>query len=252
MIPPTATPELLAPMAATAGARRPSWTARDLAWVTALQILAFLFMAAFAVVVSGGRPPTWMTPADIGLGITIATTVFTGISFVIVWHRIIRRRAGSWREIGFHSAGWRPLVLALAATVALLGFSLLLSLSGPVFVGPLPDPTRSVIHPMRLAQYLFGAAVLTPLGEEMYFRGLLFRSLRSRLSAPAAILITSLAFVAVHPWLWLTWSVLGIFALGLLCAGLVERTSSLLPGMVLHAGFNAGLVLVSLLKAKLA
>jgi hypothetical protein len=239
-------------MAATEATRRPSWTAGDLVWVTALQMVVFLLMVALAAVVLGRRFSVWTNPAHDSLAIAIAATVFTGISFALVWHRIIRRRAESWREIGFLSAGWRPLVLALAAAVALLGVDLLLSLRRPVLVGPLPDPARSVIHPLRLALYLFGASVLTPLGEEMYFRGLLFRSLRSRLSAPAAILISSLAFVAVHPWYWLGWSVVWVFVVGLLCAWFVERTSSLLPGIVLHAGVNAGPVLIALVKTRLA
>ena len=88
------------------------------------------------------------------------------------------------------------------------------------------------------AQAILGAVAVVigaPLGEEVFFRGFLHRSLRGRVGFAAAAGISSLAFALFHvsPFLILLMVFVG-FAL----AWLLERRGSLLATIGAHAMFN--------------
>jgi uncharacterized protein len=88
-----------------------------------------------------------------------------------------------------------------------------------------------------------GAIVAAPIGEELFFRGLLHTSLRTRLGFPVAASISSAIFAAVHaiPLLIPTF-----FVVGLGLAYVYERRGSLLAPIAAHAGFNViGYVLIA-------
>jgi membrane protease YdiL (CAAX protease family) len=97
------------------------------------------------------------------------------------------------------------------------------------------------------------AVLITPLAEEITWRGLIQQALkRARLPVPAAILLTSTGFALFH------WSVLpaaarpgGLAALTLLgvtLGWLTERTGRIEAAMTAHAAFNlANLLLFSML-----
>jgi uncharacterized protein len=92
-------------------------------------------------------------------------------------------------------------------------------------------------------QWLAATAVLVaPVVEEACFRGLLYPALRQQLRARTAILISSLAFAAVHP--PTVWLPLAIFAAAL--AWLVEATGSVVPSIAAHMALN-GLTVATVL-----
>ena len=78
--------------------------------------------------------------------------------------------------------------------------------------------------------------ILTPIFEEIVFRGVLFRGLRRRLPFWFAAIITSLAFALAH--LQLNVAV-DTFALSLVLCYLVEKSDSVFPAILLHATKNA-------------
>jgi membrane protease YdiL (CAAX protease family) len=78
--------------------------------------------------------------------------------------------------------------------------------------------------------------VFAPVFEEIAFRGLLFATLRHRLSFVPAALVSAAIFAAAHGY-----GVIGFLSVwwsGILWAWVYERTGSLLPGMVAHAANN--------------
>lgn len=100
-----------------------------------------------------------------------------------------------------------------------------------------------------VAATLGGSVVLAPLVEEVTFRGLLFATLRRRLSWPAAAALSAVAFALLHGYgaagfasVW--WS-------GCVWAWAYERTRSLWPAIASHAVGNlwASLLLVGVLRA---
>jgi membrane protease YdiL (CAAX protease family) len=96
---------------------------------------------------------------------------------------------------------------------------------------------RAVEQAGVLAVLLFGA--VSPVCEEVAFRGILFRGLAARLGPALAILLTSVLFAAFHQTLP---QMLLMTFLGAYFALLVRLTDSLWSGMIAHA-INNGAVL---------
>ena len=84
--------------------------------------------------------------------------------------------------------------------------------------------------------------VLVPIGEEMFFRGFVYGTLR-RWGVAAAAVLSALFFAVVHQQIV---HFLPIALLGLVLAVLYERTGSLLPAMIVHAANNIVAVLGAL------
>jgi membrane protease YdiL (CAAX protease family) len=98
--------------------------------------------------------------------------------------------------------------------------------------------TRGLVY---LAIMFAQVAILPPLTEELMFRGVFFRSLTTRMSVPAAMLLASALFAILHPQLPLGF--LGIFILGMIFNALLIHRGSLIPGMVAHA-LNNGVIFI--------
>jgi membrane protease YdiL (CAAX protease family) len=101
----------------------------------------------------------------------------------------------------------------------------------------LQDPLRPMLQSAGLSfapLILILLAVVVPIGEEVFFRGLVYGGLRSRWGVAIGALSSAAFFAAVHTQVV---HALPIFALGLLLALAYERTGSLVPAMVAH-GIN--------------
>jgi membrane protease YdiL (CAAX protease family) len=86
--------------------------------------------------------------------------------------------------------------------------------------------------------------VAAPIVEEIFFRGLVLRSLERRMSKNWAIIVSSAIFGAAH---FEPLQFLALFLFGLVAAVLATRTGRLGPGMWAHVAFNA-LAVISLLQ----
>ena len=78
--------------------------------------------------------------------------------------------------------------------------------------------------------------VFAPIFEELAFRGLLYASLRRRLTPLQAAMISAGIFALAHGYGVIGF--LSVFWSGLLWAWIYERTGSVLPGMIAHAANN--------------
>jgi len=90
--------------------------------------------------------------------------------------------------------------------------------------------------PLVVGLTVLDTVVLTPVFEEIVFRGLVFATLRRRFGVPGAALLSAGIFAIAHGY-----GVLGfaaVFWSGLLWAWAYERTGSLLPSIASHAADN--------------
>lgn len=103
-------------------------------------------------------------------------------------------------------------------------------------------------HGAKLAVLAVTALAVAPVVEELFFRGLLLRSLQRRLPAPAAVAISALAFGLAHVVFdWGSGVVLpALVALGMVSGVLAVRTGNLSRSILLHVGFNLLAVLAVL------
>jgi sodium transport system permease protein len=90
---------------------------------------------------------------------------------------------------------------------------------------------------------LLCAAVLPAVCEEVLCRGTLLSGLRASVGDAGGVVLSAFLFATLHlsPYRFLPQ-----FALGIALALLTVRARSLLPGMLLHAGHNGGLLLLGL------
>jgi membrane protease YdiL (CAAX protease family) len=137
------------------------------------------------------------------------------------------RRPRSWGRAALVSVGVLVGVLAVSGLA-----SLWLDPGGEQ--GLLPEdwpPPNAAVFALNVAAVVIGA----PVGEELLFRGAGY-TLLARFGTPVAVVGTAVAWAAAHG---LVEAFPVIFAFGVGLALLRRSTDSIVPGMLLHAFFNA-------------
>lgn len=98
--------------------------------------------------------------------------------------------------------------------------------------------TRLAATGPEVTVLVMSVGLITPLVEEVFFRGMLYRSLAAVMPWWQAVLFSAAVFALLH-----VGSMVPVaFGLGCLAALAVERTGRLLPAVMLHSGLNCGFV----------
>jgi membrane protease YdiL (CAAX protease family) len=160
----------------------------------------------------------------------------------------LRRRGGLTRQdLGLRSApGARSVGLVV---LALIAYAFIAGLWVAVVhphagAGALADVKNQSTINVVLA--IVALAVSAPVVEEIFFRGLLYRSLRNRLSILPAALIAGALFGLVHITSYPLDTLPVKAAFGVIACLLYERTGSLLPGIALHSFVDASSINIAL------
>jgi membrane protease YdiL (CAAX protease family) len=151
------------------------------------------------------------------------------------------------RDLGLRLAPpARSVGLVLLALAAVVGAELLAAqmIAPPTGGGPFSGIAAQ--GPLAIAFGAFAAAVSAPVVEEIFFRGLLYRSLRNRLPIGPAAILGALLFAAVHAAAYPPAALPFVACFGLVACLLYERTGSLLPGIALHSLVDANAYEVTL------
>jgi membrane protease YdiL (CAAX protease family) len=190
---------------------------------------------------------TGTTPDDSDQGALATACLFAGVytsEAIVIWWYCRRRGTGSpRRDLGLSAHLSDSWLVALGAGFAVAAGIVLLPLQ------QLVDEEQSVVDDLEsaagaeLAVFVVAVLVLAPIFEELVFRGLLLRALLRLMSEGWAIVVSALAFGAVH---LLGGNVAGtlvampaLVGLGLLAAWLAVRSGDLSRPILLHVGFNA-------------
>ena len=233
-LPPVAAPPLEGAPAATI------WRARDLVFGVLLLIAGLGAAGGVAVLAYRVLPGSEADPAT-ALVLSVITV------FIEVWAGVIvlllaRRRGVSLRTLGFV----RPRDWGLTVSAVLGAYGMLVAYGAIVlvlerFAGlDLPDPANTI--PDTLARTVpvwavLGVAVVlvAPLGEELFFRGLVYRAVEGLWGPWAGIAVSGVAFSLVH----FNPSVVVPFAgIGMVFAWAYRRSGSLWTTIAAHAIFN--------------
>ena len=159
---------------------------------------------------------------------------------VIFWIRYISK--GSLRALGVPVSPWRDIGIGIVAggvliTAGALTLLLVRELVTAV-TGETPAQPEQLVACVRGTALAFMGPVVVlvaPAGEEMFFRGFLYKGLRRRLPVWGAALISAVVFGAVHVYPLL---IPALFVVGVGLALLYERRQSLLAPIAAHATFN--------------
>lgn len=225
-------------------------------WWEALAVYLGAFLLG-----AGATIPIFLVTGDGGLGIVLGSMVgsLVGLGLVLTWLRVLH--PGWTRIVGFPRPPWPdvragvvfgiglyPVVVFVVGLVLTVLFRLVTG--QPVEA---PEQLPSDLGPGGMAVAALYAVVVAPVSEELFFRGVLFRSIRDRRGFWPGALASSVAFGLVHyvpaPALdvILLMTVMVVTGLGL-CA-IYERRGSLWASMAAHATFNViGLVLIFALR----
>jgi len=177
---------------------------------------------------------------------TMWSTLFASLPMLVLIHYKLLKPRGLNLVKAFGLSIWQPGIKQFfLITLALLSLDML----GQLLIGwgtwklGLGDhwaagiQERLVFGPQATVIWSTINIVLwTPIMEEIGFRGLIYTTLRTRLSPTLAIVICALVFSALH--LKSVAGFLSIFWSGLLLAYAYERYHSLLPGIVMHSVGN--------------
>lgn len=216
-------------------AEKIAWRPRDVA-IGGLLSLVFMVPLTFAVM------PLLLASKwnQVILGVSLeAAAVLPAVALVARW-----RGARHLSEFGLGRYPWkRGLCFGIAGGLGLFvmvqGCGTLLEALG-AHLAPqriLTDTLLAHRSLDRLLIFLAVAAIIAPLWEEVFFRGLVYRVLRCQLGALAGCILSGLFFALMHAEPLLLR--LPIFLLGALLALLYERAGSLYVPIVAHGIANA-------------
>ncbi len=178
-----------------------------------------------------------------------ATTVWVSIHLMalamvaIVWRLGVNGHPAPWRLLGL-SVIRHPVVKAGMLALGALGASLLFTVAYAAVVNLFnwdalspPDISSEIAFPGAAAFFTFQAvAVVTPLTEEVFFRGFVFAGLMPRLGVVRAMVVSAAIFSAFHVSVGV---LIPVFVTGLLLSLLYHKTGSLWPCVLAHAAQNA-------------
>ncbi len=179
------------------------------------------------------------TPFD-GVLVTLFILVANPITIAVIALAVWLARAGQADYLALKLPQTRYLTMGIAWLIALIAVAdALLYFSGRPLVSPFQLQSYTTAAAQGwLSALLAGAILVAPAGEEIMFRGFLFRGwARSDRSAWPAIVMISILWAALH--VQYDWTgILQIFIIGLFLGWMRWRSGSTLLTFLLHALFN--------------
>ena len=150
-------------------------------------------------------------------------------------------------EVGFVSQTperipiWMVLITLFGAVASYAGNGMI-SLSGLYQVSDEYDKIAEMIYQGNIVLELVAMAILTPIVEELIFRGLMYTQLTEFMKKKHAIIVAALLFGLYHGNFL---QAIYAFALGLLMIYVYERFHTLLAPILFHIGSNTFGILMS-------
>lgn len=226
-------------------------------WATAAWAAAAFLVGQFAALAfvvlwrSGEIIKVLETPFD-GVLVTLFILIANPISIAILWLAARLAGADPAEYLALRRPTPRDAMIGLALLAGFIALSdVLLYLSGRDLVTQfqLQSYTSATAEGI-LPAMLFAAIVVAPAGEEVLFRGFLFRGFaRTERQVWPAIVVISLLWAALH--IQYDWTgLLQIFFIGLFLGWVRWRSGSLWLTFVLHALFNLEATLETVLQVK--
>lgn len=148
---------------------------------------------------------------------------------------------GGWGEAGvraFQRSEWKRMVLW--GIVLMVAGTILIFLTAQIgndVDNAKTDSLKESMSGINIILALLSAAVLSPLYEEIFYRGFVYRFLRVRLGVGVGLVASALIFTAAH---YPTTNAMPVnFVDGLVFAWLYEKSGSIWPGVIVHGVLNA-------------
>jgi membrane protease YdiL (CAAX protease family) len=227
-------------------AAEPRWGLGDVALGIVASMALSLFLGALIYAAAGWEPedtvPIW------GLAL-LQVPLWAGYLGITLWATWTKGR-GPVLDLGC-TTRWYDAPVGLAVGIA-TQVLVLPALYAPIFwltgsdTEELSAPAKELAERAgSTASWLLFAllvGVCAPVVEELFYRGLLLRSLTKRgMPVVAAVVVSAAVFAAIH---FQVLQFAGLFAFGLIAGALAARSGRLGPSIWAHIGFNMTTVVV--------
>lgn len=211
-------------------------------WV-ALPLGVLAILVASGVIVAGAAKTLDLTvSAPVAAAVVGAALYALAMALVVAVDRLVFGARLTKNDLGVgHSLTWKELSLGIAGFIGFLFVSMLLI---TVAKTALPMLDWSQPQDVGFTTTLFGTdrilaflllVVVSPIAEELLFRGYLFHRLRkARMPLWLATIAVSLVFAVVHGQINVG---VAVFVLSVFACGLRHYTNSIWPGTIIH-GLN--------------
>ena len=223
------------------------------AWAVAAFLIGQFAALAFVVLWRQGRMMELLESPYDGKLVTLFIAISNPITMVLL---VLAARLARWNPADYLALTWprrRDVMIGLLLLVGLIALSdALLYLDGRELVTnfQLQSYTTAAAEGW-LPEMLVAAILVAPAGEELLFRGFLFRGfVRSERSAWPGIVAISLLWAALHVQYDFA-GMLQIFVVGLFLGWVRWRSGSTLLTFLLHALFNLEGTVETVLSVKL-
>ncbi|MEK4486247.1 type II CAAX endopeptidase family protein [Psychrobacillus sp. FSL H8-0484] len=162
-----------------------------------------------------------------------------------IYYIALRPNRLSWSNVGltrFPRSYWIPLA---GWTFVLIIVSIAIAIGMEVLGGELEnsktESLQSRMTPINFVIAFVSASIISPIYEEIFYRGFLYRWFRGKYGILIGMVVSSLIFMVVHiP----TYNVLPTALVsGLFFSWTYEKTGSIIPGIIMHSTFN-GIALI--------
>lgn len=226
-------------------------------WPEVAKALLFMLVGIFVVgaVIIGIGVATKTLPLPEGQGMAAAPLFWLGVAIygvvaLAVYLFAGRRAQGDWSLLGFGPFAWWWLPIAPLITLGMLfgmgvvNVVLVMPFTGGEFENPQIEALTGGSSSLSLAELgalLILVAIIAPVVEELFFRGMLYPVLRRRWSPTAAIVVNGFLFALIHVMPIL---LPGLFLVGMVLAWVRERSGSVIPCIIIHALQNGTVLLI--------
>jgi hypothetical protein len=230
------------------------WPAPRFDWPSvsagALKIGRRYALGALVVVLAIGFPIIWLVLKHAQPGVAPALGL-AGLEtlFALAAVPLVLTKHLHWRDLGLRPTVTKP--AAGYASRALAAYFAFVFLWLAIIGTPTQQANRKLtgvsyhhLSGPTMACFALGIAICAPVCEEIFFRGVLYRSLRNRFSMWPAALIAGALFGLMHAAGWPLDTLPIKASFGVLMCLLYERTGSILPCIAVHA-FVDGTALAS-------
>lgn len=210
-----------------------------------------LLLLEFVIVVWGikhGLQPLYERWLEVPLyagtliGLTIAIVLLSGL-----YRLALHPYRLSWREVGlrcFPPNYWPQILLWFLVLTALsIVAAIITSFLGNTLDNSKTEALREQVNGLTLLIGILSAGVVSPVYEEIFYRGFIYRWLRTRAGIGLSIIVSALIFTLAH---YPTVNAMPVnFICGVVFAWTYERTGSVLPAMIIHGVFNTVAVILT-------
>jgi membrane protease YdiL (CAAX protease family) len=203
-------------------------------------VVGLLAMAAATAVIPLVRGPLALDSHPVAAGLFLAA--WSGVVGLVGFTAAALIRIRSLGAFGVRRTTWRWMGLGAAAGVVAFLLKGLVNWAVIAVAGPVPDPQGPYqaaagggVLPLVLT-FVF-LAVLTPVGEELLFRGVITNALL-RYGPVVGVLSSSAIFALAHG---INIALPTAFVVGIIAAELMRRSGSVWPAVAVHTVNNLGL-----------